>query len=58
MRYTKSYRFFDTEAEAKAFCDNYNSHATRYIKTHHPAEYTPWSSADSKEHKFVAWYVY
>lgn len=52
--YKKTYKFFDTEIQAKEFCDNVNINL--YIKKHHPAHYTMWSSQDGKENKFVAWY--
>lgn len=53
--YRKTYRFFDTEDQARTFCDSEN--LNHYIKKHHTAHYTPWSSIDGKENKFVAWYA-
>jgi hypothetical protein len=53
-RYRESFQFFDTEDQAKEFCDKEN--LNRYIKEHHPASYTPWTSKDGKEKAFVAWY--
>lgn len=55
-RYRKTFQFFDTEEQAQVFCDKENQNY--YIRKHHKASYTPWNSADGKEHKFVAWYVY
>jgi hypothetical protein len=49
------FKFFDTEEQVKSFCDYEN--LNRYIKKHHPAHYTPWSSSDGKEIKFIAWYA-
>lgn len=56
MRYTKTFEFCDTEEQAKALCHRRNCEATSYVRNHHPAYYTPWSSQDGKEHKFVVWY--
>lgn len=53
-RYRKTFKFCETENEAKRFCESENKN--RYIRKHHPAHYTPWSSQDGKEHKFIAWY--
>lgn len=54
-RYKLTFKFFDTEKEAMLFCqyENLNS----YIKKHHPAHYTTWSSQDGTENKFIAWYA-
>ena len=54
-RYRKTFKFFDTSDQAKVFCDNEN--LIHYIKKHHPASYTPWSSECGKENKFIAWYA-
>ena len=54
-RYRLTFRFTDTEEQAKAFCDNENKNA--YIRKHHKAHYTPWSSQDGTEHKFICWYA-
>jgi hypothetical protein len=54
-RYKSTFEFFDTEERARAFCDKENSNS--YIRKHHHAHYTPWSSQDGKEQKFIAWYV-
>ena len=53
-RYHRTYKFFDTEAEAKAFCDTENRNP--YIKKNHPATYHQWKSKDGNELKFLAWY--
>ena len=53
-RYRKTFEFCETEEEAQAFCATQNK--SYYIRKHHPAHYTPWSSRDGKERKFVAWY--
>lgn len=54
-RYITTFQFFDTEDQAREFCNRENMN--RYIKQHHKAHYTPWSSKDGRENKFVAWYV-
>ncbi len=56
-RYNLWYIFADTEAEARAICERENSTGTAYKRKHHPAAYTPWSSADGTEHKFIVWTV-
>ena len=52
-RYKRTFKFLDTEIQAQTFCNNEN--ANSYINNHHKASYTPWSSRDGKENKFVAW---
>jgi viroplasmin and RNaseH domain-containing protein len=54
-RYRSTFKLFDTEEQAKVFCDNENTN--NYIRKNHPAHYTSWSSANGQENKFVAWYV-
>lgn len=56
-KYRKTFEFFDTEEQAQAFCDTENKSASPYVRKKYPAHYTPWSSQDGKEHKFIAWYV-
>jgi len=55
IRYKQTCKFFDTEDQAKTFCDNENKNS--YIKKNHTATYTGWTSRDGSESKFVAWYV-
>jgi hypothetical protein len=54
-RYRLTFKLFDTEKGAKAFCDKENSNY--YIRKHHAAGYTPWSSSDRSENGFIAWYA-
>lgn len=54
-RYRMTFEFFDTKEQAEKFCDEENK--DYYIRKHHPAHYTPWSSSDGTEHKFLAWYA-
>lgn len=49
--------FVDTEEEAVMACEAENSRGTYYKRKHHPAHYTPWTSADGKERKFIVWTV-
>lgn len=56
-RYNLWYIFADTEAEAREICDRENSTGTAYKRKHHPAHYTPWSSADGRESLFIVWTV-
>lgn len=53
-RYSRTFKFFDTEKQAQEFCNTENANA--YIRKYHTANYTPWQSADGRENKFVAWY--
>lgn len=53
-RYRRTFKFVDTEEEAKKICDNENKN--RYIREHHKADYTRWRSQDGTEKKFVVWY--
>ncbi|QJI52321.1 hypothetical protein [Psychrobacillus phage Perkons] len=55
-RYKKDFKFFDTEHQAKTFCDNEN--LNRYIRINHTATYTNWTSEDGKEKQYLAWYVH
>jgi hypothetical protein len=54
-RYTMMFKFFDTEEQAKIFCDNEN--LVNYIRKNHPAHYTSWKSQDRKENLFIVWYA-
>lgn len=56
-RYIKTWRFAETEAEARAICARENSTGTAYKRLKHPAHYTPWASMDGREHKYIVWYV-
>ena len=47
----RSFKFFDTENEAQAFCNALNKRRPKTAK----AIFTKWDS-DKGEHKFVAWY--
>ena len=56
MKKQYRFQFVDTEADAVAMCQRINATQSRYMTKHHPATYTPWSSSDGKEHKFVVYY--
>ena len=45
-RYRKTFEFFDTEVQARAFCDKQNALASAYVRKKYKAHYTPWSSQD------------
>lgn len=51
-----NFTFTDTETAAIKFCDNFNKNTSYYIRKNKPAHYTPWSSPDRNEHKFICWY--
>ena len=55
-RYQLTFKFVDTEQEAKELCDRIQKCQNAYAKKHHKPTYTPWESEDYKEHKFVVWY--
>jgi hypothetical protein len=55
--YNLWYIFAQTEQEARAICEYENSTGTAYKRKHHPAHYTPWSSADGRENLFIVWTV-
>ena len=57
MRKTPLFKFFDTEAEAKAFCEDIKKHISDYLKKNFPPHYTPWQSSDPRDTaRFVVWY--
>lgn len=56
-KYNPRFYFVDTEAEAAKACETENNRGTYYKRKHHTAHYTPWTSADGKEHKFIVWTV-
>lgn len=55
--YITTFEFFDTEEQAKEFCETKNMNSSYYVRKNYPAHYTPWSSQDGTENKFIAWYV-
>ena len=56
-KYITTFEFFDTEEQAKEFCETKNMNSSYYVRKNHPAHYTPWSSQDGTENKFIVWYV-
>lgn len=55
-RWMLNYKIVDTEAEAKAMCDEENRKGSYYKRKNHPARYTTWDSNDGY-HGFIVWYV-
>lgn len=55
-RYSLTFKFVDTEAEAKAFCKCENANGSYYKRKTKKAHYTPWESQGRTEHKFICWY--
>ena len=49
MLHQSTFHFVDTEEQAKNFVEQRR-------KQRRKAWYTPWSSADGKESKFIVWY--
>lgn len=56
-RLRRTFTFVDTEEEAQLMCENIQNQQNSYRKKYHKPSYTPWTSSDNKEHKFVVWYV-
>lgn len=44
-----------TEDQAKGLTTRINNDYSYYMRKHHPAHYTPWTSSDGKEHAYVVW---
>ena len=57
-KYNLTYQFFDTEEQARAFCDRENANGTKWKRAKHKAHFTSWRSMNGKENKFIAWYVW
>ncbi|MBQ2183728.1 MAG: hypothetical protein II399_03755 [Lachnospiraceae bacterium] len=54
--YKKVFAFVDTEKDAKFLCESIKKFSSSYVKKKYPPSYTPWTSSDGKEKKFVVWY--
>lgn len=57
MKYQQHFYFVDSEDEARAACARENAEGSYYKRKHHPAHYTPWSSADGSVNKWIVWTV-
>lgn len=55
-KYSMTFQFFDTEEEARSFCERENRTGSSYKCQRYPAHVTPWTSVDGKERKYIAWY--
>lgn len=55
-KYRLTFDFVNTEAEAVKRVVAENTTGTRYKRKNLPAHYTPWSSLDGRENKFIVWY--
>lgn len=51
-----TFEFVDTEDEAKDMCKKIQKYQNSYRKQFYKPSYTPWTSSDGKEHKYVVWY--
>ena len=56
-KYKTWFYFCQTEEEARAACARENASGSLYKRKHHAAHYTPWTSMDGKEHKYIIWTV-
>ena len=57
-KYQLTFEFKDTEEQAKEMVASLLKSATPYIRKNKSPHYTPWTSSDQKEHKFIVWYYY
>ena len=57
-RYYKTFMFVDNECQAKDMCERLVATSNDYVKTHKRPYYTPWTSSNGEEKKFVVWYHY
>lgn len=57
MALRKTFKFVDTEQEAIELCKLIQHNQNSYRKMYHKPSYTPWTSQDGREHKFVVWYT-
>jgi hypothetical protein len=55
-KYRETFKLFDTEAEARSFCEKENTTGSAYKRNRYPATVTPWSNANKTEHGYIAWY--
>lgn len=56
MKYYHTFKFCNTEDEAKKECSAINSCMTKYMRKNHPAHYTIWHS--QTDTKWIVWYQY
>lgn len=50
MKSRLTYKFADTEKQAKDICERINAEQSKYMTKKHPAHYTPWNDI------YVCWY--
>ena len=59
-RYHYTFDFVDTAEQARAEVARLNARATRYIREHKPAHFTPWEARNNEgeviEKKYIVWY--
>lgn len=55
-RYNLTYEFFNTEEQARAFCERENASGTAWKREKHKAHFTQWTNSKQTERKFIAWY--
>ena len=59
-KYSLWYEFANTEDEANSIISNVlhnEDYKSPYVRDKYPPHYTPWDSANGKEHKFIVWYA-
>lgn len=56
MSLRETFEFVDTEEEAIEMCKTIQRNQNSYRKMYRKPNYTPWTSQDGKEHKYVVWH--
>lgn len=57
MRYELRFHIFDTEQDARSFCDKQNSSGTNYNRRRYPAHYTEYAGYwTSETPAYIAWF--
>ena len=57
-KYRITFQFFNTEAEARSFCDAENKSGNAYKRKTYPATVTPWKSKSGSERRYLVLYYY
>lgn len=55
-KYRYTFEFVETEEEARRFCERENTTGSAYKRKNKKAHFTPWTSKDGTEKRFICWY--
>lgn len=55
-KYQYTFKFVDTEQQAKDLCQDIFNNSNDYIKRNKKPHYSAWESQDGTEHKFIVWF--